>query len=94
MTGKCVVLLCSRKYTLSLTGFLTVKGCGALNVPSSNVTGLTGLTYGSVVYGACDTGWETTQGGSPHFLVNCMESGNWLPEYTCQSKKCLSLVES
>ena len=74
------------------TGLFIVKGCGALNVPSSNVTGLNGLTYGAVVYGTCETGWETTQGGNPHFVVSCSESGNWLPEYTCQSKKRLKLI--
>ena len=67
--------------------FFLVKRCNILNVPSSNVTSLTGLTYQAVVYGTCTTGWETTQDSSSHFVVTCNELGNWLPEYTCQSKK-------
>ena len=62
--------------------FLSVKVCEDLVISSSNVSEA-GRTYGDVIYGQCDSGWQTP-GGATYLSTRCTELGVWDPVHICQ----------
>lgn len=64
---------------------VSVKVCEDLIISSSNVS-QSGRTYGDVVHGTCNSGWETAAEGATDFSVTCDEFGQWNPTPSCQSK--------
>ncbi len=62
----------------------SVVRCDGLNITSSNVSAQAGHGYTNVVYGACDSGWETP-GGDVYFQQTCSAQGDWQPHISCQS---------